>query len=125
MKRTGRKKKKLTKKAKLRLELQHDAARVTKYLRVLEGWISVVLRTDHFADGTPVQYECIVSPKGNVYRRAASWEKPSLLIDANIWPAEHHIRLVKITNKRHCRLVRKKAKRVIRMLGESNAVRWD
>lgn len=77
--------------------------RETKFLRVLEGWTGVTAE-DPFAPGT---LEFIFSPERKVYRRAHSWETPELVIDADILPAAHHIRLVRVRNLQIRKLARK------------------
>lgn len=49
----------------------------------------------------------VVGPGERVYRYAFAWEKPTLVIDADILPAAHHIRLVRILDGPLCRLVLK------------------
>lgn len=81
--------------------MRHQTAtkeRETKFIRVLQGWRLFVVE-DFFANGIPVRYEFIVSPKQLVYRHASAWEKPTLVIDADILSPRDHIRLVRITKK--------------------------
>jgi hypothetical protein len=82
--------------------------RETKFMRVLDGWRIVTLE---FQQNGAHRVGYIVSPTKKVYRRAFAWEKPSLVIDADILPAEHHIRLVRETNTDTCRLARKALRR--------------
>lgn len=81
----------------------------TMFIRVLDGWNGVVVE-DPFDKSHVGGTEFIISPTGLTYRRAYSWETPTLVIDADILPPEHHIRLVRVTNK----LLRKMAKRALR-----------
>lgn len=78
----------------------------TKFIRVLEGWHAVKVE-DPFGFGP---HECIISPEMKTYRRAYAFERPELVIDAPILPAEHHIRLVRL---RHV-AIRKLAKKILR-----------
>lgn len=83
--------------------------RETKFVRVLEGWKCVSLAYEQ--NGT-YYVPHVVSPAGKVYRYAQSWEKPSLVIDADILPAEHHIRLVRVIDKATRRLAKKALRRL-------------
>ena len=81
--------------------MRHQTAikeRETKFIRVLQGW-RLFFIDDHFADGIPVHYEFIISPTQQVYRYASAWEKPTLIIDADILSPRDHIRLVRIAKK--------------------------
>jgi hypothetical protein len=90
----------------------------TQFIRILDGWTCVHM--DHQQiDGTPVRFEYIVDPEQRIYRRALSWEAPTLVIDANILPAEHHIHLVRIRRKSVCRLIRKAFRKQQRLQGLS------
>lgn len=92
-----------------------EARRPTTFLRVCEGW-RIFAVEDHYADGTPVRYEFILSPEQKVYRHASSWEIPTLVIDADILPPEHHIRLVRITSKKEATRIRKALRKQDRRL---------
>lgn len=81
-------------------------ARETRFISMLDGWQSVLIEEPF--GFTPI--ECIISPDNKTYRRANGWEKPMLVIHADILPPEHHIRLVRVTNL----MLRKLAKKALR-----------
>lgn len=98
-----------------RTQKQEDAARNTKCIRLLDDWRRVSLEHSDKIAGLNITRDYIISPKKRVYRYAQSWEKPSLYIDADILPAEHAIRLVRITNARACKMILKKLRTTTRL----------
>lgn len=78
--------------------------RETKFIRVLDGWCTVTLE---FQQNGSHLVPYIIAPNKKVYRYAFAWEKPSLVIDADILPPEHHIRLIRITDATTRRLAKK------------------
>jgi hypothetical protein len=81
--------------------------RETKFIRVLDGWRMVTLEWQADAKHGLHQVAYIISPNKKIYRYAFAWEKPSLVIDADILAPEHHIRLIRITDLTTCRLAKK------------------
>src|SRR5512147_3066869 len=80
--------------------------RETQFIRVLDGWERIQI-DDPFGFGPII---CAISPEKKIYRYAHSWEKPDIYIDANILPAEHAIRLVRVRQKPLRILIKKKWK---------------
>lgn len=88
----------------------------TKFIRVLKNWSAITLpieNNDHFM----VDASFIVSPDEKVYRYAAPWESPTLVIDSDILPAAHHIRLVYVRDKATRIHVKKQLRRRKRRFG--------
>jgi hypothetical protein len=82
----------------------------TKFLRVLGDWKAT--RCTITVDQSHAHVlEYLVSPKGSIYRRAYSFEKPTLVIDSPVLPAEHHVRLMKIVDRSVIREVIKTLRR--------------
>jgi hypothetical protein len=92
--------------------------REIKFIRILDGWNGVTIKYNEKNDNPSWVMECIISPQKKVYRRAAAWEKPHLVIDANILPAEHHIRLVRIKEPLIIKLALRQCKKLIRLRGK-------
>lgn len=88
----------------------------TSFIRVLKNWSAITLpieNNEHFM----VDAAFIVSPENKVYRRAAAWEKPTLVIDSDILPPEHHIRLIYVRDKPTRIHVKKQLRRRKRRFG--------
>lgn len=95
------KKNKKEKKEKLRIKTHKPPKQApTKFMKVLGDWQSalVTIMLDKKQVGHVAEY--IRAPNKKIYRRALSWEHPTLVIDSPILPAEHHIRLVRIRDKK-------------------------
>lgn len=95
--------------------MKRNDARKTQFLRVLDGWKIVTVPYLDPISQLEMRPQYIVAPTGRVYRHAEDWELPSLVIDADILPPPHHIKLVRITQKRHCQLVRKRLRKILRL----------
>jgi hypothetical protein len=89
----------------------------TRFIRVLDGWREFAINFRH-ADGSIMPAVFIASPQDRIYRRALHWENPSLVIDANILPPEHHIRLVRIRDAKTIKLVRRALRHIDRLNGK-------
>lgn len=81
----------------------------TKFMQVLDDWkaTSITIMDDK-KHGHVAEY--MLAPSGKVYRRAFAWENPHLVIDSPILPAEHHVRLIRIKDKK----LKRQVKRAIR-----------
>lgn len=81
-----------------------------KTLTILGEWqlVPLTIEARHKKDTLGIQITVYISPKGKMYREAASWEAPDLLITAGIWSPAQDIRLVRITDKAWLRTVRNK-----------------
>lgn len=78
-----------------------------KCMRLLTDWQATTLTImDDDRNGHVVEY--VMSPKGNVYQRAFSWQNPDLYIDSPLF--HENVRLMKVKSAKR----RKEVKRAIR-----------